>query len=217
MQTSNIIVLVFTILIYVGFYKVLRVLHSNGRNTKSGKNNMEGQPPVDAASMQQQIGNMSNWQLKPVSYKQTGAASYQQAAASNKQTGAASYQQAGAASDKQTGAAAYQQAGSASYQQNSPQTEDSGKEQEIGESSTLEYLNEKARQDEAEHAKEKWEETIRLNKNYGGHRVAERFLEGELIPKGKKCVLCDYCGAENLVPMMPREHYSCYFCREQLK
>lgn len=84
------------------------------------------------------------------------------------------------------------------------------------ENSTMAYLNEKARLDEIEHAKEKREESQRLNKNYGGIRVAERLFEGSSIPEGKRCCICGYCGAQNLVPMMPKEQYSCYFCREPL-
>ena len=83
-------------------------------------------------------------------------------------------------------------------------------------SSTMAYLEEKARQDAEEHAREKQEETQRLHKNFGGLRVAERLYEGNSVPNGKRCIVCGYCGAENLVPMMPREHYSCYFCREQI-
>lgn len=90
------------------------------------------------------------------------------------------------------------------------------KKQEPKEGSTMAYLEEKAKQDAAEHAREKWEETKRLNQNYGGLRVAQRLFEGDSVPGGQKCVVCDYCGAENLVPMMPRERYSCYFCREPL-
>lgn len=82
--------------------------------------------------------------------------------------------------------------------------------------STLAYLEEKARQDAKEHAREKWEETKRLNKNYGGLRAAERRYDGDSIPRGKKCITCAYCGAENLVPTNMREKYSCYFCREAL-
>lgn len=90
-------------------------------------------------------------------------------------------------------------------------------EQKASESaSTMAYLDEKARQDAVEHAREKREETMRLNKNYGGLRVAERRYEGSSIPNGKKCIACAYCGAENLIPAMPRERYSCYFCREAL-
>lgn len=82
--------------------------------------------------------------------------------------------------------------------------------------STLAYLEEKARQDAREHAREKREETMRLNKNYGGLRAAERRYDGDSIPRGKKCITCAYCGAENLVPANMREKYSCYFCREAL-
>ncbi|MDE5931460.1 MAG: hypothetical protein K2H40_03120 [Lachnospiraceae bacterium] len=91
------------------------------------------------------------------------------------------------------------------------------KKPEAAAGSTMAYLEEKARQDQKEHAKEKWEETKRLNQNYGGLRVAQRLFEGDSVPGGQKCVVCDYCGAENLIPMMPRERYSCYFCREPLR
>lgn len=92
-----------------------------------------------------------------------------------------------------------------------------GRQPEEREISTMEYLEEKARQDAAEHAREKWEENRRLHQNYGGLSVAERLFDGDTVPGGKKCVVCKYCGAENLVPMMSREHYGCYFCREPLQ
>lgn len=82
--------------------------------------------------------------------------------------------------------------------------------------STTAYLMEKAEADAREHAKEKFEEQKRLYETRGGLAVAERYLEGDSIPQGKKCVSCGYCGAENLVPMIPRQKYSCYFCREPL-
>ena len=82
--------------------------------------------------------------------------------------------------------------------------------------STTAYLMEKAEADAREHAKEKYEEQKRLYETRGGLAVAERFLDGDAIPQGKRCVNCGYCGAENLVPMMPRTKYSCYFCREPL-
>lgn len=81
---------------------------------------------------------------------------------------------------------------------------------------TTAYLMEKAQADAKEHAKEKYEEQKRLYETRGGLAVAERFLDGDTIPQGKRCVNCGYCGAENLVPMMPRTKYSCYFCREPL-
>ena len=83
--------------------------------------------------------------------------------------------------------------------------------------STMAYLQEKAKQDEIEHAKEKQEEARRLHQNYGGLRAAERLYEGDSIPNGKRCVVCAYCGAENLIPEATREKYSCYFCREPLR
>ncbi|MDE6387659.1 MAG: hypothetical protein K2L82_07645 [Lachnospiraceae bacterium] len=82
--------------------------------------------------------------------------------------------------------------------------------------STTAYLMEKAEADAREHAKEKYEEQKRLYETRGGLAVAERYLEGETIPNGKRCVNCGYCGAENLIPMIPRTRYSCYFCREPL-
>lgn len=82
--------------------------------------------------------------------------------------------------------------------------------------STTAYLMEKAEADAREHAKEKYEEQKRLYETRGGLPVAERYLEGDSIPQGKKCINCGYCGAENIIPMMPRTKYSCYFCREQL-
>ena len=83
--------------------------------------------------------------------------------------------------------------------------------------STMAYLQEKAKQDEIEHAREKQEEARRLHQNYGGLRAAERLYEGDSVPNGKRCVVCAYCGAENLIPMASREKYSCYFCREPLR
>lgn len=82
--------------------------------------------------------------------------------------------------------------------------------------STTAYLMEKAEADAREHAKEKYEEQKRLYETRGGLAVAERYLDGDPVPQGKRCVGCGYCGAENLVPMIPRTRYSCYFCREAL-
>lgn len=82
--------------------------------------------------------------------------------------------------------------------------------------STTAYLNEKARQDALEHAREDMEEQRRLEWAHGSMRVAERLLDGDSVPEGKRCVVCGYCGAENLVPFIQREPYGCYFCREML-
>lgn len=82
--------------------------------------------------------------------------------------------------------------------------------------STTAYLMEKAEADAREHAKEKYEEQRRLHETRGGLAVADRYLVGDLIPNGKRCINCGYCGAENLIPMIPKTRYSCYFCREPL-
>ncbi len=81
---------------------------------------------------------------------------------------------------------------------------------------TTAYLMEKAQEDAREHAREKFEEQKRLAASRGGLPVAERYLLGDSVPQGKRLVNCGYCGAENLIPMMPRTRYSCYFCRETL-
>ncbi len=82
--------------------------------------------------------------------------------------------------------------------------------------STTAYLMEKAEADAREHAREKYEEQKRLHEASGGLVVAERLFDGDPVPQGKRCAACGYCGAENLVPMVPRMRYSCYFCREPL-
>ncbi len=81
---------------------------------------------------------------------------------------------------------------------------------------TTAYLMEKAQEDAREHAREKYEEQKRLAASRGGLPVAERYLLGDSVPQGKRLVNCGYCGAENLIPMVPRTRYSCYFCRETL-
>lgn len=81
---------------------------------------------------------------------------------------------------------------------------------------TTAYLKEKAEEDARQHAKEKFEEQKRLYETRGGLAVAERYLDGDLIPQGKRRVKCGYCGADNLLPMQPGTRYSCYFCREAL-
>lgn len=82
--------------------------------------------------------------------------------------------------------------------------------------STTAYLMEKAEADAREHAQEKLEEQQRLHETRGGLAVALRYLEGDMVPRGKRVVRCGYCGAENLVPMASGTRYSCYFCREPL-
>lgn len=100
-------------------------------------------------------------------------------------------------------------------QQNNPAQTAIQEAKEDGNTTTA-YLMEKAEADAKEHAREKFEEQKRLHETRGGLAVAERYLDGDTVPQGKRIVNCGYCGAENLMPMMPRMKYSCYFCREPL-
>lgn len=100
--------------------------------------------------------------------------------------------------------------------QTTPAGQPAVKETQEDSHATTAYLKEKAEEDARQHAKEKFEEQKRLYETRGGLAVAERYLDGDLIPQGKQRVKCGYCGADNLVPIQPRTRYSCYFCREAL-
>lgn len=106
--------------------------------------------------------------------------------------------------------------GSTGSYRKAPEKRDADDAREDGHSTTA-YLMEKAEADAREHAKEKMEEQRRLQSTRGGLAVAERLYDGDPVPQGKRCVVCGYCGAENLVPLASRMGYSCYFCREPLK
>ncbi len=81
--------------------------------------------------------------------------------------------------------------------------------------STIDYLHQKAMEDQREHTKEKMEERKRLSEKYGGRAVAMRYLPGDRIPHGMRVVNCSYCNAENLVETI-RTDRACYFCRTKL-
>ena len=83
--------------------------------------------------------------------------------------------------------------------------------------STTDYLQEKARLDQVEHAKEKLAEDKRVSQKYGGRRTAMRYLIGDPVPNGSQLFICPYCGAENLVPASYHRDLNCYFCRTHLK
>jgi hypothetical protein len=83
--------------------------------------------------------------------------------------------------------------------------------------STMAYLDEKAKQDQKEHAMEKMQEQKRTSEKYGNRSVGGRYLLGDPIPKGMKIVYCEYCGAENLVKIDYRNDRDCYFCRTHLE
>lgn len=83
--------------------------------------------------------------------------------------------------------------------------------------STTEMLEEKARQDAMEHQEEKRRQLAEERRIHGQLRYAERYLPGDMIPKGRRLVCCGYCNAENLVPERDDpKRYNCYFCRETL-
>lgn len=83
--------------------------------------------------------------------------------------------------------------------------------------STTEMLEEKARQDAMEHQEEKRRQLAEERRIHGQLRYAERYLPGDMIPKGRRLVCCGYCNAENLIPEHDNpKRYNCYFCRETL-
>jgi len=85
------------------------------------------------------------------------------------------------------------------------------------EKSTMDYLQEKAKADQIEHAKEKFEEAKRLDAVHGRKPAAGRYMLGDPIPHGHKIIYCPYCAAENIVPNLYYGDKSCYFCRTHLK
>lgn len=118
------------------------------------------------------------------------------------------FQGAGETNKTVTGQRANRDRGKGGQQAVKPQADTAG--------STMAYLEEKAKQDAREHAREKLAENKRLYENSGGRCAAERLYDGDPVPRGKRCVVCGYCGAQNLLPVTARERYSCYFCREPL-
>ncbi len=114
------------------------------------------------------------------------------------------------------------QSGAGSYQKTqnggtSSAVSQKAQEKEEKELSTLDYLNEKAKQDQREHAIEKMEERKRVSEKYGNRPVGGRYLLGDPIPQGMKIVCCEYCGAENVVKIGYRGDRDCYFCRTRLE
>ena len=85
------------------------------------------------------------------------------------------------------------------------------------EKSTTELLREKAMQDEMEHRREKQQQERENELHHGRIRYAERLVEGDPVPAGKRRIVCAYCNADNLVPVHDfSTKYNCYFCRETL-
>lgn len=83
--------------------------------------------------------------------------------------------------------------------------------------STTEYLRQKALEDEKEHAEEARREAMRLSRETGGRPAAQRYCDGDSVPRGMRLVKCGYCGAENLIAEHHNQKdYTCCFCREIL-
>ena len=83
--------------------------------------------------------------------------------------------------------------------------------------STMGYLHEKAKQDEEEHRKEEAETARKMRQRSDGRIPGRQLLLGDPVPANCRCVICGYCGAENLLPLNSRDKYCCYFCREALE
>lgn len=45
---------------------------------------------------------------------------------------------------------------------------------------------------------------------------AARYEEWQEVPNGCSVVTCEYCNAQNLVPLSRRKNYQCYFCWKNL-
>lgn len=89
--------------------------------------------------------------------------------------------------------------------------------QEAEQISTTEYLRQKALEDQKEHEEAARLEAMRLHRETGGRRAAQRHYDGDSVPKGMRIVKCGYCGAENLIgDYQNQKDFTCYFCREIL-
>lgn len=79
---------------------------------------------------------------------------------------------------------------------------------------TMEYLNEKSKQEAKDKLMEKQRVDYQKRQEMGNKLIGERLYLGDQVPNGKMLRKCSYCGADNLVPFGTREKYLCYFCRE---
>lgn len=60
-------------------------------------------------------------------------------------------------------------------------------------------------------------QTVPSNRNFEFKgNCAARYEEWLEVPRGYTVVTCEYCGAENLVPVSGRKNYQCYFCWKNL-
>ena len=83
--------------------------------------------------------------------------------------------------------------------------------------STTEMLEAKALADDREERIEKQKQRMENQKHYGHLNYAQKYIIGDMVPKGQRMVFCPYCNAENLIPAYSSaKDYNCYFCREEL-
>ena len=57
----------------------------------------------------------------------------------------------------------------------------------------------------------------KMRQRSDGRTPGRQLLLGDPVPANCRCVICGYCGAENLLPLNSRDRYCCYFCREALE
>lgn len=84
------------------------------------------------------------------------------------------------------------------------------------ETTMTDYLAEKARKEEMNKESEVRKNQAKTAMSERGLMIGERLLYGDPVPSGKTKVVCNYCGAENLLPYTIGGKYHCYFCREIL-
>ncbi|MCR5793118.1 MAG: hypothetical protein K6G65_08110 [Lachnospiraceae bacterium] len=49
------------------------------------------------------------------------------------------------------------------------------------------------------------------------YHYAKNGDNGQIPGKNEQAVTCSYCGAINIIPIIRKGRYDCYFCREQLR
>ncbi len=86
-----------------------------------------------------------------------------------------------------------------------------------GEISTTEYLAQKAREDEREHAMDDYRTRKTITEN-GRIRLASMIPDDGTVPSGCRIRICGYCGAENVLKNSDyAPDFQCYFCHTPLE
>lgn len=82
--------------------------------------------------------------------------------------------------------------------------------------SVTDFLANKAKKERIQQESDVKSETLKNERFQSGRTSAGRLIYGDPVPNDKRMVVCNYCGAENLVPHYVATHYKCYFCREDI-